>query len=246
MVQSSSPHERLIRKLESITRLGPEETNALRRLPLTTAKVEEDADVAREGDRPSQCCLLVDGFLFRYKMLPEGQRQIMSLHVPGDLPDLQSLYLKVMDHSVGALAPSTVAYIPHPAVLELVQRYPRITAAFWRDTLVDAAIFREWITNCGRRSAYQRAAHLMCEFFTKMKAVGLTRGDSCDFPITQAELADAMGLSPVHVNRTLQELRADGLVALSGRSLSIPDWEALKLAGQFDPTYLHLVRKDAA
>ena len=241
-----SAHDRLLRKLESITALSSEEADALRRLPITLTNLDADADVVREGDRPSRCCLLVDGFLFRYITLPEGGRQITSLHVPGDMPDLQTLHVEVMDHSLGVLAPSTVAFIPHAAILDLVERHPGIASALWRDTLVDAAIFREWIANVGGRSAYQRAAHLMCEFFYKMKAVGLAKDDGCHFPLTQREMGDALALSVVHVNRTLQQLRGEGLIVLKAKYLTIPSWEALKQAGGFNPTYLHVTPRAAA
>jgi CRP-like cAMP-binding protein len=165
---------------------------------------------------------------------------------PATLPDLQSLHLEVMDHSLGVLAPSTVAFIPHAAIHDLVERYTGIASALWRDTLVDAAIFREWIANVGGRSAHQRAAHLMCEFVSKMKAVGLGTDEACPFPLTQQEIGDALGLSVVHVNRTLQQLRAEGLIVLKGKHLSIPDWEALKQVAGFDPAYLHVNRRAAA
>jgi CRP-like cAMP-binding protein len=241
-----SPHALLVGKLKSIFDLGPDEVEALRELPLEGRAIDEDSDVVREGDRPTDCCLLISGFLFRYKGLPNGSRQIVSLHVPGDIPDLQSLHLEVMDHSLGALAPSVIARIPHAAVNDLIRRFPRIGDALWRDTLVDASIFREWVANVGRRSAYERMAHLVCEFFMKMKAVGLTQGSECMFPLTQAELGDATGLSVVHVNRTLQELRADGMIVLRGRTLSIPDWAALARVGMFNPSYLHLRGQAAA
>lgn len=244
--QSQSPHDRLIAKLQSIAVLSSEEIEALRGLPLTVTSIPDSADVVREGDRPSRCCLLLEGFLCRYKTLPDGSRQILSFHVPGDIPDLQSLHLEVMDHSLGAVSATKVAFIPHAAVLGLTLRHPGVAAALWRDTLVDAAIFREWIANVGRRTSQQRMAHVLCEVFQKLRAVGLTNEGQCHFPLTQSELADATGLSTVHVNRTLQALRSAGLIVLKDKVLSVPNWDALKQAGGFDPTYLHLVGKDAA
>ena len=235
-----TPQDRLILKLQSVCPLSTDEIAALQNLPLVVTRLQEDADVLREGDRPTQCCLLLEGFLFRYKMLPTGARQITSIHVSGDMPDLQTLRLQVMDHCLGALASSTVAFIPHRVLLALVAHHPGIGAALWRETLIDAAIFREWVVNVGRRSSTQRAAHLFCEFYAKMKAVGLAEPDGCVFPMTQAELGDAMGISGVHVNRTLKELRSLGLIVLQPGRLGIPDWEALKRFGLFDPTYLHM------
>jgi CRP-like cAMP-binding protein len=231
---------RLLRKLESITTLSQEEKQAILNLSMSVRDIPADMDIVREGDRPSQCCLVVEGFFCRYKMLPDGKRQMLSLHVPGDIPDLQSLYLQVMDHSLGTLVPSRAAFIAHDTLRELNRAYPRLADAFWRDTLIDAAIFREWIVNVGSREAYGRLAHLICEVFLKLRAVGLVQGYSFDLPITQAELGDAVGLSTVHVNRSLMQLRGDGLITLERGRCTINDIARLEEAGTFDPTYLHL------
>jgi CRP-like cAMP-binding protein len=236
-------HSPLIRKLESIVDLSDQEREAVLVLPFTIKTVGEDEDLVRDGDRPSECCMIVEGFACRYKILPEGKRQIMSFHIPGDIPDLQSLHLKVMDHSLGTLVPSKVAYIKHDDVRELTRRCPRIGDVLWRDTLIDAAVFREWMIGLGRRSAYTRIAHLLCELLVRMRAVGLANGNDIEVPVTQAELGDSLGLSTVHVNRVLQELRGDGLITLRGRFLSVQDWPGLKKAGEFDATYLHLTPK---
>ncbi len=242
-----SEHDRLIRKLESIAELSAEEKSAVRSLPLVLKNLPGDTDIVRDGDRPSECCLIVEGFACRYKITPAGKRQIMSFHIPGDIPDLQSLHLRVMDHSVGTLTPCRLAFIPHESLRDLMRRHPRIADAFWRDTLIDAAVFREWMVGIGRRSAYQRIAHLLCEMLVRCRAVGLTEDHAYELPVTQEELGDALGISAVHVNRVLQDLRQDGLIVLRGRYVSTPDWEGLKVAGEFDPTYLHLDRDaDAA
>jgi CRP-like cAMP-binding protein len=137
-------------------------------------------------------------------------------------------------------------YITHDALRDICERFPRITAAFWRETLIDAAIFREWVTNVGRRDAYSRMAHVLCEMLLRLRAVGLAEDNACDLPITQVEFADAIGVSTVHVNRVLQDMRADGLIETKGTQVSVPDWERLKHAGDFDPTYLHLEQDQAA
>jgi len=207
------PHHslnRLIRKLETITHLSDHEKQAILGLPVRVADLRADADIVREGDRPSECCLLVEGFVCRYKTLSDGNRQIMAFYVPGDIPDLLSLHIDVMDHSLATIAPSQVAFIPHASLGKLIDQNPRIAAAFWRDTLVDAALFREWIVNLGSRDAYSRIAHLVCEVFLKLRAVGLTKANSFEFPLTQSEIGDATGLSTVHVNRSMMELRRDG------------------------------------
>jgi CRP-like cAMP-binding protein len=241
-------HDVLIRKLRSISPLSEDELQGLRGLPLAVAQVEADQDIVREGDRPSQCFFLVEGFVCRYKLTEDGRRQIFSFHTPGDVPDLQSLHLVVMDHNVKTLTPCKVAFVPHDAIAALTRQCPRIGDVLWRETLIDAAIFREWMVGIGRRSASTRIAHVLCEVFLRLKAVGLTNGYECEFPITQTEIGDALGLSTVHVNRSLQELRANGLIELRRGFLGILNWEGLKKAGEFDPTYLHLARglQDAA
>ena len=236
----------LVRKLESIADLAPEERQAVLDLPMRVQPIEADQDIVREGDRPSRCCLVLQGFTCRYKMTAPGKRQIMAFHIPGDIPDLQSLHLKVLDHSLGTITPCEVGFIRHEDVRDLVRRCPRLGDMLWRDTLIDAAIFREWMVGMGRREAYGRIAHLLCEVMTKLKAVGLADGVTCELPITQAEIGDALGLSTVHVNRVLQELRGDGLITLRGRTLVANDWEGLQRAGEFDPNYLHLKKKQAA
>jgi CRP-like cAMP-binding protein len=235
----------LIRKLESIANLSDEERQAIFTLPMAVRSVPADQDLARDGDRPDQCCMIVEGFACRYKLTPEGRRQIFSFHIPGDIPDLQSLFLRVMDHTLSILVPSKVAFIPHEAIYDLIGRCPNVAALLWRDTLIDAAVFREWMIGIGRRSAYARIAHVLCELLVRYRAVGLTNNHAYELPITQAELADALGLSTVHVNRTLQELRADGLITSKGRTLIVQDWPGLKKAGEFDATYLHLENKAA-
>ena len=235
----------LIRKLESILVLSDEERDVLRNVSGTVKTVGPRQDLVREGDRPSECCLILEGFAYRYKLTEPGKRQIFSFHIPGDIPDLQSLHIDVMDHSLAALTATKAMFIPHETVCDLMRRCPRIGDAFWRDTLIDAAVFREWIMTLGRREAYGRMAHLLCEFYVRLRAVGLTNGPAYEFPLTQAELADATGLSAVHVNRTLQELRGEGLITLRAGSLTVLDWERLKEAGEFDPAYLHL-KKAAA
>ncbi|MBB3017500.1 CRP-like cAMP-binding protein [Microvirga lupini] len=233
----------MIRKLESIFPLSNEERQALSELPIQVMVSKPDQDIVRVGDRPSQCCMLIRGFTCVYKLTAEGKRQIVAFHVPGDIPDLQSLHLKVLDNSVATVSACTLGFIQHEALHDLCNRHPRITAALWRETLVDASIFREWMTGIGRREAYNRMAHLLCELKVRLEAVGLAEDGTFDLPVTQTELADAIGASPVHVNRVLQELRGDGLIRSKGTQVSILEWEGLKAAGDFDPLYLHL-RKD--
>jgi CRP-like cAMP-binding protein len=230
----------LIRKLEIIASPTEAERQALATLPLQIREFGAREDIVREGDRPSAVCLLLEGFVCRYTILPSGRRQIMALHIPGDIPDLHSLFIEEMDHSLGALAPTRVAVIPHDAMSALIDNNPRIAHMLWRDTLIDAAIFRKWIASLGRRSAYGHLAHMLCELVLRMKAMGLSDGTTCELPLTQSDLADALGLSNVHVNRTLAEMRVKGLVRMEKGVVTICDWEGLQAAGEFDPGYLQL------
>jgi CRP-like cAMP-binding protein len=236
----------LIRKLESVFTLAEDERHALETLPMQVMVIKADQDIVREGDRPSRSCLILSGFACVYKMTAHGKRQIVSFTIAGDIPDLQSLHLTVLDNSISTISQCRVGFIQHEALHELCARYPRLAAAFWRETLIDAAIFREWVMNVGQREGVSRMAHVLCELVVRLKAVDLVEDHVCDLPITQVEFADALGFSPVHVNRVLQQMRADSLIETQGTRLRIPDWNKLKEVGEFDPTYLHLVREDVA
>ena len=236
----------LIRKLESVFTLTDDERQALATLPMQVAVIKADQDIVREGDSPSRSCLLLSGFACTYKVTAQGKRQIVSFNLPGDIPDLQSLHLTTLDNSVSTISQCRVGFITHDDLRDLCTRYPRLAAAFWRETLIDASIFREWVTNVGRREAYQRMAHVLCELLVRLRAVGLVEDHVCDLPITQSEFADALGITTVHVNRVLQQMRADGLIETQGTQLRVPDWDKLKQVGEFDPTYLHLENDQAA
>jgi CRP-like cAMP-binding protein len=182
------------------------------------------------------------GWGCRYKALPDGRRQIVDFLVPGDLCDLHVYALTQMDHSIGAVTAVKVIEIA-PGELEQVRAGHRnLAQALRMDDLVKISIQREWTLNVGQRTAYERLSHILCELFLRMEMVGLAEGKSCEFPLTQLDLADATGLTAVHVNRTLQELRKDGLIELHSRTLTIPDLEALRNAGLFNTNYLHLDR----
>ena len=230
----------LIRKLSHLQPLTAAELAVLESAFTATQEFPAETDIVREGQLPGSSNVLLEGMTCRYKILADGRRQIFSFHVPGDMFDAQSFILRRMDHSVGTLTPCRIGVIPHAAMTRITENHPRLARAIWKDTLVDAAIFREWMASIGRRSAYQRIAHLMCEIYTRFSMVELTRGLEIDWPITQAEVGDALGLSVVHVNRTLQELRGNRLITLHGNRLHIHDWQALTEAGDFDTAYLHL------
>lgn len=232
----------MIRKLRSIVDISDEDEAAILALPITVRQLSADQDIVAEGERPGSCCLVIEGFACRYKILPDGRRQIMAFHIPGDIPDLQSLHLKVMDHGLATTTPCRLAFITHHDMWGLCERRSAIAAAMWRETLIDSAVGREWMIGIGRRSARTRTAHLLCELFVRLQAVGLTRGREYDLPLTQTELGDALGLSVVAVNRVLQDLRAESIITLKSGTVTLLDWEALGAAGQFDPSYLHLKR----
>jgi len=236
----------LIRKLESIFRLTDAERQALETLPMQIVSLKENQDIVRMGDHPSRSCLILSGFTCTYKVTGDGKRQIHNFHIPGDIPDLHSLHLKVLDNSLGTLTPCSVGFITHEALDRLCERHYRIAKALWRETLIDGAVFREWMTSIGQREAYSRIAHLLCEMMVRLRAVELVNGYSCHWPITQTETGDALGITTVHVNRVLQQMRSDRLIELKGDRLTIPDWDRLKEAGDFDPTYLHLESHHAA
>ena len=243
MPASSPDHTRLIRQLESIIQLSAEDKAALAGLPLRIKSVGERRDIIREGSQAVESCLVVEGMVCRYKMLSNGRRQILSFHYPGDVPDLQSLHLRTMDHSLASITAARVAFIPHEAVRALFRARPGVADALSRHLQIDAAISRDWIANIGRRTSLERVAHVICECFVRMRALGLCKQADFELPLTQAELSDATGLSLVHVNRTMKELRRLKLVETNGGIHGIVNWEALQETADFDPGYLHLRRQ---
>ncbi len=248
LVSSPGNHslEPLVRKLGSIASLSFDERQAILNLPAKVRTLGPHHDIVRDGDRPSQCGLVLEGWVCRYKLLSQGRRQITAFHVSGDLPDMQSVHLSVVDHGIATVGQAVVAFIPHEPLRVVLAKFPGLAATLWRDTLVDAAIFREWVVNVGRRSAYQRLSHLFCEMYVKQAAVGLAQDHCCPLPLTQVDLADATGLTSVHVNRTLKEMRQNGLITLQGGRLTVHDWAELTSVAGFDRTYLHVEPRAAA
>lgn len=236
------PHH-LIRKLEQFTKLSREDRRALESAAAKQRNFAEHSDIITEGDDPTHVKLILEGWACRYKQLDDGRRQIISFFVPGDLCDSHIYILREMDHSIAALTPGRLAEIPRAALDRITDEHVRVTKALWWDTLVAVAVQREWTVNLGQRTALERLGHLFCELFLRLRGVGLTDGDTCRLPLTQVELADAMGLSNVHINRTLRELRHAGLIVLKGGRLTIPDLPALQKASLFNPNYLHLDRE---
>jgi CRP-like cAMP-binding protein len=230
----------MLRKLEYWAAFSEDDREALLALPYSLKAIEPAGIVVREGDRPTHSCLLRSGFLYRHKIVADGARQIVALHMSGDMVDLQNSLLGLADHNVQALTRAEVAFIPREAIQEIAFTRPTIGMAMWYDTLVDGSVFREWIANVGRRDARTRLAHLLCEFSLRLKAAGLGEPNKWELPMTQEQLADATGLTPVHVNRTLKTLDADGLIVRSKRSVTVADWKKLAAAGDFQSSYLHM------
>ena len=232
--------------LEAYAKLSSDDRRLIDQLLAKNVReVEARRDLIREGEKPRAVNVVLEGWGCRYKQLPDGRRQIVSFFIPGDLCDSNVFILREMDHSVGAITRMRYAEIGPADFEHLMASSPRISQALWWHELVVAAVQREWTTNVGQRTAYERLAHLFCELFIRLRTVGLTDGKSCDFPPTQLDLADATGLTSVHVNRTIQELRRDGLVELHNRRLTIPDLRALMNAAMFNANYLHLNHEGA-
>ena len=219
--------------------LSGDDREALGSLPWAHRTLARDAYLVREGEPTSACNLLIGGFAFRQKLVSEGARQIISIHIPGEFLDLQNCFLEVADHNVQALNRATVATVNKTPLLEIMTDRPNLRRAMWLDSLIDSSIFREWVVNVGRRDARERIAHLLCELAARLKASDVADGEMYDFPLTQEQIGDATGLTAVHTNRTLQSLRKDGLISLSSSRLAILDWDALAELGDFNERYLH-------
>jgi CRP-like cAMP-binding protein len=238
----TSPDEVLARKLKEHSRLGSEDVAELSRLSYQRRRLDVDEDLIRQGDKPDVCALVVSGMVGRYHLRQNGRRQYLSFHMRGDLPDAQSLFLERMDHAVCAIGEAEMVLIPHIQVREMFKRRPMVGFAIWRETLIDAAIFREAITNNSSRSTRARMAHLFCEIFYRAQASGLVSGNSCDLPLSQTQIGETLGIAIATVSRTLQALRRARLIEFKGGRLTVKDWNRLVAQGDFTPEYLHLKR----
>ena len=234
--------ERFIAKLTVASALPAEDQEALRDLCANVRTIPARGDIIGEGERPDHVHIVLDGWAARYKILHDGSRQITAFLIPGDFCDLHVTILAHMDHGILALTRCRVAYVPHKLMEELPLDRPRLGRALWRATLVDEAVLRSWIVNLGRRDALERISHLFCELHARLNLVGLVHDQRFYLPLTQDVIADATGLTSVHVNRVLGKLRKDGLITLSSGQLTILDVERLKELAGFDPNYLHRER----
>jgi CRP-like cAMP-binding protein len=231
--------EFLARKLSSHSTISPEDVQALGELRVKARVMGSLEDIASEGEKPHVAVVIYSGMAARYKSLAGGKRQFVSFHFPGDMPDLQSLFLETMDHGLCAMGDRTeVGIVPHDEVFRITAAHPGLMRALWRETLIDGSIFREWIANRSR-GAVARMAHLFCELYFRAHAVGEVRDNRCHIPLTQTHLAEALGTSLVHVNRTIRELRANGYMEFKDGELTVSDWQGLSRIAEFDPAYLH-------
>ncbi|MBA3676133.1 MAG: Crp/Fnr family transcriptional regulator [Sphingosinicella sp.] len=242
-VSGSDPLHELLLKLRARDVLSEEEEQILRDSIGEIKELPRAKVIVKAGVTVSECTLLVEGFVCRYKDLSDGQRQLMELHVPGDFLDLHSFLLKQLEHNVGSMTPVRLVMTPHDKIRDITEKHPHLARMLWFSTLLDAAIHRERILSVGRRSALSRISHLFCELYVRLNVVGLTDGFSYRLPITQADIADASGLTAVHVNRMLKQLREMGLMSFRNNEVVIQDWNQLQRTGEFSDHYLYLERR---
>ena len=235
-------HDIAIRKLSEHSSLDADDIAAFRDLTSYPRNLGPNEDFVRQGDKPTMSAVVTSGMVARYHVLNSGQRQYLSFHMTGDLPDAQTLFIDRMDHAVCALGEASVALIPHEEICTLFERRPSVGMAIWRETLVDAAIFREAITNNSSRPAEMRMAHLFCELYYRARSAGIARQGSCRLPLNQSQLGDALAMSLVTVNRTLQTLRRTGAMQFRNGQITIHDWSRLAEIANFDPSYLRIRR----
>lgn len=234
----------MIQRLERHRPFSIWDRKAVQGLPVVLKVMEPAAYLVREGEAPSHCCVLLSGFMYGHKMTGSGLRQIVSLHMRGDLMDLQNMLFEAADHNLQTLSRAEVALIPRRAVEEMAIARPTVCAAIWAEMLVETSILREWVLNIGRRDALGRIAHLICELALRLEDAGLGEGRRQSMPLTQEQLADAVGLTSVHVNRILQQMKAEGLIRREKRLVIIEDWNRMRSVADFNPSYLH--QKQAA
>jgi CRP-like cAMP-binding protein len=238
----STPNEVLTRKLKEHSSLSGDDIAELSRLSYQRRRLDPNEDLIRQGDKPDVAALVMSGMVGRYHLLKDGRRQYLSFHKRGDLPDAQSLFLDRMDHAVCAIGGAEMVLIPHVEIRRMFERRPAAGFAIWRETLIDAAIFREAITNNSSRTPRARMAHLFCEIFYRARIGGLIDGNSCDFPVSQTQIGETLGMAIATVSRTLQALRRARLIEFRGGRLAVGDWNRLTVQGDFNPEYLHLKR----
>jgi CRP-like cAMP-binding protein len=248
-METGRPFSRLLFRLERLNTLSAADRQRIVDLPLKLVNYPADREIVSYGYSTSRCTLVLDGFLYSHKPVAGSRRQITSFFVPGDIVDLPTLFLPNVDHTIATLGPAVLAFVPHAALKEVLDESSALAQAFWRETLMQAAIFQEWVVNLGRRDAFARLAHIVCELTMRLQSVGLARDLSFSMPWTQLDVADACGISNVHANRIIQELRHLELVEWDSRRLKIRNWSALVRLGDFNDDYLQynaITRSDAS
>jgi CRP-like cAMP-binding protein len=236
-----APSDVLLRKLQYHSQIDSADVAAIRRLRCEIRELVAGEDFIRQGDKPTTAAVVIEGIMGRYHTLRSGARQYLALHYPGDWPDAQGLFLQHMDHSVCAMGRALVCSIAHEQLMTTFAEHPAIGFAVWRETLIDAAIFRESITNNSARYGVARIAHFFCEQFQRAKFVGFAEGNTCPLPLTQTQLGEMIGMSLVSVNRHLQALRRTKVADHKGGKLLVRSWSKLAALGEFDPGYLHQI-----
>ncbi len=229
----------LTRKLRRWASFDDQDRAALDRLTMVTRPVVRGQHLIREGDDPTHVFLILEGWAQRYKILPDGKRQIVAFLMPGDLCDTHVFILEKMDHSISMMSEGQVVSIPANDMLAIIENHPRIAQALLWCTLVDEGILREWLVNIGAREAYSRIAHLFCELYIRAGAVAREGNGDFFMPLTQTDVGEALGLTSVHVNRTIKALKRSGLVDAAKNRLLMLDFEGPKDAARFDSAYLH-------
>jgi len=237
-MEMGRPYSRLLSRLERFGPLLPDDRQRIAGLPLKLVNVPTDFEIVSHGDISSKCSLLLDGFLCSHKVVTGSRRQITSFYIPGDVADLTTLYLPRAEQSLTSLGPAVLAFVPHAALREALDQSSSLAQVLWRETLVQASILQEWLLNLGSRDASGRLAHIVCELTARLQAVGLARDFSFSMPWTQTDVADACGISSVHANRVIQDLRRLKVVEWESRRVKIRDWDTLVRLAGFNDEYL--------
>lgn len=243
IVEAEELLQHFFRKIERRDTLGPEERRAIAQAADQRVVYAAGENLVVEGSRPTHSMLVTTGFTCRYRSLPDGRRQVTAIHLPGDFVDLHSFLLKEMDHAVGALTPCTIVTFPHERLVKLTEKFPHLTRVLWLLTLLDGSSHREWLLGMGRLSALERCAHLFCEVYARLTSIRAANDRQFSFPIGQAAIADSVGISTVHANRVIQELRQGGYIRWDGNVVHILDLDGLQKLAKFDDRYLHLVQE---
>ncbi|WP_148640027.1 Crp/Fnr family transcriptional regulator [Aureimonas sp. AU20] len=230
----------LTRRLRAIGRLSAQDEMMISTLRWDVVDIPPRTDFINEGDIQNRCCLLMEGVVVRSNFTRSGERQIQSVHIPGDMPDLQSLHLQRMDHYIGSVSHCRVGFVTHESMLRVLDGSPKLTATFWRETLIDASLYRAIIVRNARLGSTERLAHFICEMWCRFHAVGLTDRTGFAFTMTQEMVGQVLGLSIVSVNRSMQILRSEGLMVWDRGRIDVLNWSQLADLAQFDPSFLHL------